>query len=415
MPIVSMILCWISGVLLVLALPAVVWQAAVAIIGQFCHRKYPIIENKQHRFAILICARHEEAVIGQLLDSLHHQTYPRELYDIFVVADNCTKDDTAGMARRHGATVYERFNQKEVGKGYAMRWALERLKEDYPGRYDAICVFDADNLATPTFMEKINEGLCTGADIVEGYRDTKNPKDSWISGGYAIYWMLLTRFFHRARYNLYMSNMVCGTGFAFKMNVLEPDGWNTQTVTEDCEFSILQIAAGRKIRLADEAVFYDEQPVTFRVSIRQRFRWLVGAVQTSKCCMAPVLHGLKAHRKGCGDMLLLLLAVPAMPLLILSGILFLLSLAFLPGGWVWILWGLAISLAVSYGFTASVALITVLLEHKSLKDLGKAVVLFPIFMLPMAFLALAAFVHPKVEWKPIVHNQTQTIGDVLKP
>lgn len=194
LPILSAVLYWISGILLVLAAPVAIWQVAVALVGQLRRRKHPVIENKQHRFAVLICARHEEAVIGQLLDSLHHQTYPRELYDIFVVADNCTKDDTAGMARRHGAIVYERFNQKEVGKGYAMRWALEHLKADYPDTYDAVCVFDADNLAAPTFLEKINEGLCTGADIVEGYRDTKNPGDSWVSGCYAIYWLLLTRF-----------------------------------------------------------------------------------------------------------------------------------------------------------------------------------------------------------------------------
>lgn len=415
MPILSAVLYWISGILLVLAAPVAIWQVAVALVGQLRRRKHPVIENKQHRFAVLICARHEEAVIGQLLDSLHHQTYPRELYDIFVVADNCTKDDTAGMARRHGAIVYERFNQKEVGKGYAMRWALEHLKADYPDTYDAVCVFDADNLAAPTFLEKINEGLCTGADIVEGYRDTKNPGDSWVSGCYAIYWLLLTRFFHRARCNLNMSNMVCGTGFAFKMEVLEPDGWNTRTVTEDCEFSILQIAAGRKILLADEALFYDEQPVTFQVSLRQRFRWLVGAAQATKCCMAPVLRGLRAHRKGCVDMFLYLLAVPSMTLLILSGLLSLLSMLLTPGGGFWALWSLISSLIVSYLSTGAIGLATVVLEHKSLKDLGKAVLLFPLFMIPMAYLALAAFVHPKVEWKPIVHSRTQTISDVLKP
>lgn len=415
MAIVSAVLYWLSGILLVLALPAVIWQAVVGIVGQFGRRNPLPTAEKRYRFAVLICARHEEAVIGQLLDSLNQQTYPRELYDIFVVADNCTRDDTAGVARRHGAIVYERFNQKEVGKGYALRWAVERLREDYPDRYDAVCVFDADNLAIPGFLEKMNQGLCAGADIVEGYRDTKNPGDSWISGGYAIYWMLLTRFFHRARCNLGMSGMVCGTGFAFKMEVLGPEGWNTQTITEDCEFSILQIAAGRKIRLADEAVFYDEQPVTFSVSLRQRFRWLVGAVQITRCCMQPVLRGVKARHKGSLDMLLYLLIVPSMALLLVSGVLSLLSMLMVPGVGFWALVVLAGSLVLTYIFTAGIGMITVVLERKSLKLFAKAILLFPVFMFPMAFLAAAAFLHPRTEWKPIAHSRAQTIGDVMKP
>lgn len=62
-----------------------------------------------HRLAILIAARNEQPVIGALLDSIAAQSYPAELLDVFVCADNCT-DDTAAVARAHGAIVYERRN-----------------------------------------------------------------------------------------------------------------------------------------------------------------------------------------------------------------------------------------------------------------------------------------------------------------
>lgn len=75
---------------------------------------------KANRYAVLICARNEQRVIGDLIASLRGQTYDQSLLSIFVLADNCT-DDTAMVARVAGAHVYERFNQVRVGKGYALQ------------------------------------------------------------------------------------------------------------------------------------------------------------------------------------------------------------------------------------------------------------------------------------------------------
>ncbi|MCQ5025106.1 glycosyltransferase, partial [Bifidobacterium adolescentis] len=69
------------------------------------------------RYAVLISARNEAYVIGNLIDCLHSQTYPSERIDIWLVADNCT-DNTAEVARNMGSHVIERFNKEQVGKGY---------------------------------------------------------------------------------------------------------------------------------------------------------------------------------------------------------------------------------------------------------------------------------------------------------
>ncbi|MBQ1935997.1 MAG: glycosyltransferase, partial [Clostridia bacterium] len=66
-------------------------------------------ELHYHKFALVTSAHNEAAVIANLVDSLAQQNYPRECYDIFIIADNCT-DNTAEIAREHGAIVYERFN-----------------------------------------------------------------------------------------------------------------------------------------------------------------------------------------------------------------------------------------------------------------------------------------------------------------
>ena len=88
--------------------------------------KQPI---KKNNIAILIAARNEEVVIGNLLDSISAQDYDKELTQTIVIADNCT-DSTAVVARERGATVFERFNNEKIGKGYALDYAIDKLREN---------------------------------------------------------------------------------------------------------------------------------------------------------------------------------------------------------------------------------------------------------------------------------------------
>ena len=114
----------------------------------------------QHTFAAVICAHNEEAVVGQLIDNLKCLNYPRDMYDIYVVADNCT-DHTADVCKEHGAIVAVRTNREDVGKGFAMDWMFERLLQQEK-QYDAFVVFDADNLVHPEFLREMNNHLCKG-------------------------------------------------------------------------------------------------------------------------------------------------------------------------------------------------------------------------------------------------------------
>ncbi len=415
MPGLSFLLYALAAVAGCLALPVLAWYVVTALWGLAPLRGgVGRPTEKRLRFAVIVCARHEEAVIGQLLDSLKAQDYPQDSYQMFVIADNCTRDDTAGAARAYGATVYERRDEKKVGKGYALEWALARIREDYPDRFDAVCVFDADNLAAPDFLSRMNEALQNGADVAEGYRETINPGETWVSGCYALYWMFLMRFFYRARRNLGMSCMVCGTGFAFKMEVLGPEGWHTRTVTEDCEFSIQQITAGRTIAFVSEAVFYDEQPRDFATSLHQRFRWLVGAAQATYWCMKTVIRGIRAGHRGSVDMLAFVLAGPAAVLLLLQGVFLLAGTLLRAATPVAVLCGVAVSLAVSYVAVVLAAMLCAALEKKSIRRLWKSILLFPLFMLPMGFMPVAALIHPRVGWKPIEHRRTSTIDEVVR-
>lgn len=105
------------------------------ILVPYLKKEKPHKPAELHRYAVLISARNEELVIGNLLDSISAQDYPSSLVRVFVVADNCT-DKTAKVARAHGAIVYERFNDKLVGKGYALEYLLDRIGEEYGDVFD---------------------------------------------------------------------------------------------------------------------------------------------------------------------------------------------------------------------------------------------------------------------------------------
>ena len=241
--------------------------------------KAAALEATPHNYAVLICARNESAVIADLIGSLRSQTYDQSLLHIFVLADNCT-DDTSDIARSAGATVYERFNNVQVGKGYALQTLLGHLEQDYPAGFDGYFVFDADNILDPDYIAAMNRTFSQGHDIVTSYRNSKNYGDNWISAGYALWFLRESRYLNHARSLLGTSCAVSGTGFLFSRAVLEETGpWPFHLLTEDIQFSVHEILQGRKVAFAPDAVLYDEQPTTFRQSWRQRMRWSQGYLQ----------------------------------------------------------------------------------------------------------------------------------------
>lgn len=256
------------------------YQILISLCSLVKIKDKPLKVNKNHRFMAIIPAHNEEAVVGNLIESLKNQNYDKDLYDIYVIADNCT-DNTAKEAKEAGAIVYKRFDETKKTKGYALDWFLkQKIEENAP--YDAFFIFDADNIVHPDFIKNMNKKLCQGEDVVQGYRDIKNPTDSWITAGYALFYWSMHRFYHLARYNLGLSPLLNGTGFMVKFDVVKPQGWDTVTLTEDIEFSLKRIIKGKRLGWATDAICYDEQPVGFKQSWSQRSRWTVGHIQCIK-------------------------------------------------------------------------------------------------------------------------------------
>lgn len=256
-----------------------VYQFIISVTSLIKFKEKPLLIDKKHRFIIALPANNEETVIGNLIKSLKMQDYDKDLFDIYVIADNCT-DNTAKIARENGAIVYERFDETKKTKGYALNWFLSKMKVKKDD-YDALLVFDADNIVDKNFLNVMNKKLCQGEVLVQGYRDIKNPTDTWVSGGYAIFYWTMNRLYHLARYNMGLSPLINGTAFMVKWDMIIDEGWNTKTLTEDIEFALINISKGVKLGWAKDAIVYDEQPLTFKQSWKQRERW---SVRTSSMC-----------------------------------------------------------------------------------------------------------------------------------
>jgi len=247
------------------------------------------------RFALITAAHNEEAVIRYHLESLKKLNYPPELFDIYVIADNCT-DNTAGVARQEGVRVYERFSKRR-GKGFALEWMFNELYKMEEQKYDAICLFDADNVVSSNFLLEMNAKLKQGYRSIQGYLDTKNPNDSWVTACYATAYWSMNRMWQLARYNLGLSNALGGTGLCLDYELLKEYGWGATCLTEDLEFTMKLLLNGTKTAWAHDCKVYDEKPVHFSQTWRQRTRWLQGHWDVALRYMVPLLKKGLAERK----------------------------------------------------------------------------------------------------------------------
>ena len=378
----------------------------------------PMKPARAHRYAVLISARNEEAVIANLIESVRRQSYDLGLVTTFVVADNCT-DATAAVAAQAGAIVFERFDTSRVGKGYALNFLLREIDKLFPERpFDGYFVFDADNVLEENYIEEMNKVFSNGYEIVTSYRNSKNFGDNWISSGYALWFLRESQFLNHARMKLGTSCAVSGTGFLFSQKVLdECGGWNFFLLTEDIEFTVHNVVRGRKIGYCHTAVLYDEQPTAFRQSWRQRLRWARGYLQVFGKYGGRLLSGIAQGSFSCFDM-----TMNIMPAAVLSFIGIFSN-------------GAAATIGLATGRDISVigeSLGSMLLNsYLTLLIIGGSATIsewkriytpnwkklvftltFPLFMFTYIPISFAALFARRVTWKPIAHTRSASLAEI---
>lgn len=365
-----------------------------AVMGVFFllpRKRYPVMPPKT-KFALLIPARNEENVIGQLVENLLSQDYPRELYDILVIPNNCT-DNTETVALRAGAKLFHCTGPVST-KGEVLDQVLGSLM----GSYDAYCIIDADNVLNPQFLARMNDAVVAGARVAKSRQCALNPYDNWVSGAYDLYFQSINLLHSRARAPFDLSAKLVGTGFMVTDSLLQQmGGWHTETLTEDIEFAVQCAMIGERVHYVPDAVNYDEEPLSFSVSMRQRRRWSAGVQSVANMYTGKLLSlrpswlrwDLATHINMIYIQLLALIPL-AYSLFFMTfsqtAITLVVSLAsFVAGGW-------------------AMALLLAITAKRDLKRQWRAIVLYPLYLASWYPLHIWALISKPKTWKPIAHG-----------
>ena len=373
------------------------YYAVTSICGVLFRRRRRIERRPaQKRIAAVVAARNEAAVVGKLVESLLAQRYPSELFDVYVLPNNCT-DDTERVALAAGAKIL-RVNGPVHSKGDVLRSAFAQLSPT--GRYDAYCVFDADNLVDPRFFQSVNDALLAGYPVAQGYRDSKNPYDNWVSGSMSAFYWFMSRFYNESRARLGMSCHLNGTGFMVSDAVIRDIGWPTQTLTEDLEFTALCALHGYRIGWMPDARIYDEQTGSFWDSCVQRRRWTSGSLQ---CMRRYVPRLLKRRSVASLDVALLFMGNLLCIVGLVPGIGTALGLMPFFISHPWRILALVLVGAAYYLACCGLAALMYRAENRLNRRSMSGVFGFPIFLVSWMPINLVACFTPPPRWKEIRH------------
>jgi 1,2-diacylglycerol 3-beta-glucosyltransferase len=267
-----------------LSLPVLAWTAYLAMLAVLsrANRAPPSASPAEHRFDVVVPAHDEEMGIAETVGSLLALDYPRALYRVLVVADNC-RDATAKRAAEAGALVLERTDTTRRGKGYALQYAFERALSD--GFSDAVVVIDADTRATPNLLEAFAARLRAGARAAQAEYGVVNRQASWRTRLMHIAFTLFHGLRSRARERLGVSAGLRGNGMMFATPLLREVPHEAFSIVEDVEYGIRLGLAGHRVHYVGEAQVFGEMVTTAGASSSQRRRWEGG-------------RGLLARRHG---------------------------------------------------------------------------------------------------------------------
>lgn len=382
------------------------WSMFLVVAGIIRPAKRHPSARTRLRFAVLVCARNEERVIRLPVKSVLMGKYPAECREVIVLADNCS-DKTVENARKAGATVWEKTCPSR-GKGDVLAWGVDRVRKE--GRFDAVAVFDADNIASESWFNAVNDALQDGETVVTGRRHSSNATANVIAGWYTVYWAVMNELSNRVRTNLGLSGKLTGTGFAFLLSALGPEGWKTSTLVEDVEFSIQTNLAGRRVAYVPDADYADEQPETWPYMWRQLRRWTTGGWQVLVRYLLPWLCGLcrRPSMRLFDSYFSILTGTSVAFIHLFNVIAFVYKLCrgveFVEAGRLF--FGIVGFVCLMSWFMA-VAAIALSAEKRRPKVV--AVVTFPVFSLILSASVIFTMIFPTRQWKPIPHGEAEKV------
>jgi 1,2-diacylglycerol 3-beta-glucosyltransferase len=247
-----------------------------------------VVPSSKKKFAIIIPAHNEEKVIEGTLRSAKQIAYPNDLFDVVVVADNCT-DQTAKIALANGAIVFERFDATKRGKGYALNWIIPQVLNRLP-KYDACVFVDADSIIRPNFLDEMNASLHEGKRIIQSSDLVLDNSNSWRVQLMLIAFALQNYVRPLGKSRLGFSTPLKGNGMCFSSDVLRTMKWDEGSLGEDLDMGLELIRQGERIHFNPDAVVYAIMPTHASSAATQRVRWEGGRFASMKNRVPAVMR-----------------------------------------------------------------------------------------------------------------------------
>ena len=282
----------------------IIFDIMLFIVTAFKSRSnhnYPIKESISNpKFAVLIPARDESKVIEGLIKSIKDQTININMNDVYVIVEDIN-DYTCDIVKKYGATTIVRKNLELRRKGYALDEAVKFIL-DSGKKYDAYFIFDADNVLDKDYFRNMNETFFNGYDIGIGYRNTKNGNDNVVAACSTLTFSMINTLGNLQKNKDSRNVTISGTGFYIKGSFIEKwKGYPFHTLTEDYELTLYSSLNEMTSFYNDKALFYDEQPTSFKVSLDQRTRWIRGFLDARKIYVKKLYEAFKTNGKNSGS------------------------------------------------------------------------------------------------------------------
>lgn len=386
-----------------------------AITGLFAFKKEEVHKIRPFRartkFGVIIAARNEAQVVGDLVKSLKEQNYPNDLYDIYTFVNN-SKDDTFDVAEKAGSKAIN-VTVPVKGKGDVLKFAFSELREK---SYDAYIIFDADNVVHPEFLKLMNNAYLSGYRVAQGRKDSKNSEDNWLSASYSIFYYIQNFFFNKARMKIDAPAAINGTGFMVAKEIMDA-GFDPKTVTEDIELSIQCTIKGIKIAYVEDAITYDEQPLRFIDSWHQRRRWSKGIIECFQIYKKELFRKMIKDRDfACLDKLLFTVA----PYFQVLGVILTLTLG------VFHILDIELNDLFSYFFSLGYVcfmigylsciimnMFVIVYYKRDIEENMHGILLFMIFLMSWIPINIVCLFKKDLKWVQIEHNRKTNIKSLL--
>lgn len=250
----------------------VIYNTVLLIVNIVLKDNYNLQYDNKVNFLIVIPAHNEELFIQRILKSIVEQNYPVELFKIIVIADNCS-DNTATIASGENIEVLVRKNNKDLGKGHAIKYALDN-SDNYD--YDALFIIDADSIINKNGLASLNRHILNGKRIIQCNNAVANPDDSWFTQLMNVARTIGNEIQEPAKEKLGLSSHLMGNGMCFNLEIIEKYGWSAFSVGEDWEYYAMIISEGERIAFAQDVRVFHQESTSLKQATPQRIRWSSG-------------------------------------------------------------------------------------------------------------------------------------------